>query len=135
MSPRTIGRHGPPPDPLNASGRKKVSRKLQPSLKARGETFLANAASTTSSSMSNEVNPRKRKLDRILPEESPKRVKPKPISSTKSPIAPKSKITSKAGPALNNTADTIAEEKRLKSYRKKAPKTFLQKLDRAQTQR
>lgn len=110
-----------------------AKRKVKPAeLKARAETFVARAASNKPTTSNTSIS-RKRKRgdyeddDHFRPSaitlEEPGSI---PTPSKKS----KSKLKSGASdmPIMN-------EEKRLRRYREKAPKTFLQKLLRAQTQR
>lgn len=138
------------------------SRKVQPALKQRGEAFLAQAAADTDSTTNSIVPSRKRKRP-MAPETGPSITTPVPKRSTTSdvrseplqecldgpedpaleprvheddaePSKPRSlskkPIKTKAGANANEPA-----EKRLKIFRKQAPKTFHEKLQRATSQR
>ena len=97
-------------------------RKVQPALKERAEAFLANAASDTTV-QTNVTNSKKRKLQEYQDEKTSK------------PSAATSKSKSKSKSKASDSTPKKLEEKRLRRYREKAPKTFLEKLGRAQTQR
>lgn len=111
------------------------SRKIQPGLKNKAEQFLAKAASSQPSPSSvfpQASRPRKRKRQDVrgleetacskadvLSEEQPKRLA--------------TPTTTKKSERLKSPEES--EEKRMKRFRKQAPQSYLQKLQRAQTQR
>ena len=112
-------------------------RKVQSSLKDRAEAFLANAA-TPASIMKTASTSKKRKIA-DLQNETP--VKKDSNSKTAFPTTSKP-ISTSSTPKSRSTTKKKAdgtpkekEEKRLGIFRKQAPKTFLEKLSRAQTQR
>ena len=104
------------------------SRKVQPELKAKAEEFLAkaNVSGSPSSKNAEGLPSRKRKLKEVGAAEKaePSKVQ-KRTAATPSP-PPK---------AQGLKSPVESDEKRMKRYRKRAPQSYLQKLQRAQTQR
>ncbi len=105
-------------------------RKVQPALKERAEAFLANAVSDTTFKTN---QPKKRKLKECQDERPPKPQATLPKDQTASVSTPKSR--SKTERIASDNSPKKDDEKRLRRYREKAPKTFLEKLGRAQNQR
>jgi hypothetical protein len=120
------------PQPTNRTTR---SRRVQPELKKKAEQFLAKAAVTSkaASSCTPEVRPsRKRKLQDVVAvaeatspvfEEGLERHSKQLLEDSSMKRSQKSKFSIEL------------EEKRLKRHRKQAPLSYMQKLQRAQTQR
>jgi hypothetical protein len=110
------------------------SRKVQPELKARAEDFLAKANVSRSSSSKNAegLPSRKRKLKEVGAAEKAESSKvPKRTESN-----PKRPATPSPPPEAQGLRSPVeSDEKRVKRYRKQAPHSYWQKLQRAQTQR
>lgn len=104
-------------------------RKLQPELKDRAETFL-NAASISTSAMTE--NGKKRKKSSVKESaqepETPKTPSPRKTTHVDNPQR-------KAQNDKNSPSKPPSPEKRLRTTRKKPPISYLEKLERAQTQR
>jgi hypothetical protein len=110
------------------------SRKVQPELKAKAEEFLAkaNISKASSSKKAEDLPSRKRKLKEMGPVETaePLKVRKRKQSNPKRPA------TSSPPPKSQGLKSPVdSDEKRMKRYRKQAPQSYLQKLQRAQTQR
>lgn len=124
------GPKGSTSEALPASTTRK--RKVQPALKGKVEAFLATAASDFSTKASSSSS-KKRKLE---DEEDEKPPKAKALEWRDSgPSVPSPKSSSRAKSKASPITPEKDAEKRLRRHREKAPKTFLEKLGRAQTQR
>jgi hypothetical protein len=112
------------------------SRKIQPGLKEKAEQFLAkpNFSKSPSSNKAEGFASRKRKLEEVGVSEKPEtlEVKKRTESNQKRP-ATQSPDPPQKSQRLKSPEE--ADEKRMKRYRKQAPFSYLQKLQRAQTQR
>ena len=109
-------------------------RKVHPAPKDRAEVFSSDAAIPDQPTKISAAKSKKRKL-KDLQDERPSN-SPNPtlqdLESTQSNTKTKSKGKSEA---KDDVTPKKVQEKRLRRYRDKAPQSFLEKLQRAQTQR